>query len=182
MPLDAPVMRAVPFAAELLMVFSFARVFTIVETQARSARPFALCLVFGRNLVVGKSIGECAESDLHEVDCFAKKLDLAVLRDHSTEKELVDGASRLARLRGELVLSKNLFRRVDHDLDIFKVHAGIEFANEAEETLDGFTAFVPPRNSEALQIGHLEGAILDEHLRRLPRIPERCSGELLQQL
>src|SRR3989442_15808415 len=50
------------------------------------------------------------------------------------------------------------------------------------ETLDGFTTFVPPRNAEALEIGHLERAIFGEHLRCLLRIPKRCSSELLQQL
>src|SRR5437870_4677301 len=98
------------------------------------------------------------------------------------EKEFVDDASSLARLRGELVLSKGLLRRVDHDFDIFQVHVGIEFANEAEEPLDGFPTFVPPRQAEALEIGHLEGAIVGEHLRGLLRIPKRCRGELLQQL
>src|SRR5439155_628359 len=39
---------------------------------------------------------------------FAKKLDLAVRCDQTPEKEFVDGASGLARLRGELVLSKGL--------------------------------------------------------------------------
>ena|ERR1700730_9357834 len=55
-------------------------------------------------------------------------------------------------------------RRVDHDFDMFKVHVGIEFANGAEKTFDGFTTFVPPRKAEALEIGHLEGAIFGEHL------------------
>src|SRR2546422_3056207 len=54
---------------------------------------------------------------------------------------------------------------------------GIDFANEPEESLDGFTTFVPSRNAEALEIGHLEGAILGEHLRCLLRVPKRCSGD-----
>src|SRR5439155_12754666 len=110
----------------------------------------------------------------------AKKLDPAVLCDQTPEEEFVDGASGLARLCGELVLSKDLLRCVDHDLDIFQVHVGIDFADEPEEALDGFTTFVPPGNAEALEIGHLEGAIFCEHLRCLLRIPKRRSGELLQ--
>jgi hypothetical protein len=114
--------------------------------------------LFRRNLVVGESIGEDAESNLNEVDRLTKELDLAVLGDQTSEKELVDDASGLARLRSELVLREGLFRRFDHDFEIFKVHIRIDFANEAAETLDGFTAFVPSWNAEAREIWHLDGA------------------------
>src|ERR1700752_2095523 len=104
----------------------------MIPTRSMSNSP-VLCLGFGRSLVIGKPIREYAERNLDEIDRLTKKLDLAVLRDQAPEKQLVNGASRPARLRGELVLSKDLVRRVDHDLDILQVHIGIHFADEPKE-------------------------------------------------
>src|SRR6185369_8177094 len=107
-----------------------------------------------------------------EVDRFTKKLDLAVLGDQTPEEELVDDAPGLARLRGELVLREGLFRRFDRD----------RLRGRSGRSPRWLRGLVPPRHAEALEIWHLEGAILAEHLRCLLRIPKRCRGVLLEQL
>ncbi len=65
----------------------------------------------------------------------------------------MNGSSRLARHRGELVFAKSLLRSIDQHLNILEFEAWKEIAHELEKTGDRFASLVLLGNPERGKIG-----------------------------
>jgi len=70
------------------------------------------------------------------IQCFSQQLDLSILCDQAAKEELMNGSSRFAGHRGELVFPKGLVGSIDQHLDILEFEAWKEIAHELEKTGD----------------------------------------------